>query len=71
MNAAQFTVIKGNASEIGYLAGADGATSRGVDSSGKLSDPAAVVKQLALRERTSALDLSNASKTSEQAASWR
>jgi len=52
LNAWQATVIKGNAGEIGALAGLTEVKSRGVDSVGEgFGEPAKVVKELALRER--------------------
>ncbi|KAF8335747.1 Hydroxyethylthiazole kinase [Cantharellus anzutake] len=52
LNAWQATVIKGNASEIGALAGLTEVKSRGVDSIGDgFTDPATVVKELSLKER--------------------
>lgn len=52
LNAWQATVIKGNAGEIGALAGWTEVKSRGVDSVGDgFADPAKVVKTLALKER--------------------
>lgn len=55
LNTWQPTVIKGNAGEIGFLAGSTEVISRGVDSGGGFKDPAAVVKALALKERTSSI----------------
>lgn len=51
LNTWQPTVIKGNAGEIGALAGSTEVASRGVDSGGGFKDPAAVVKGLAQKER--------------------
>ncbi|KAF8308389.1 Hydroxyethylthiazole kinase [Clavulina sp. PMI_390] len=52
LNLWQATVIKGNAGEISALAGMAEVKSRGVDSVGSgFSDPARVVKHVALRER--------------------
>ncbi|PWN46546.1 HK-domain-containing protein, partial [Violaceomyces palustris] len=52
LNHTQVTLLKGNAAELGAIAGSDEVESRGVDSgSGKLSDPVGLVKGLARRER--------------------
>lgn len=52
LNTWQTTIIKGNAAEIGALAGLSEVESRGVDSVGSgFGDPAKVVKELALKER--------------------
>lgn len=51
MNEVHVTIIKGNAGEIGALAGLDEVKSRGVDSDGNsFKDPAGVVRALARRE---------------------
>lgn len=55
LNTWQPTVIKGNAGEIGALAGSTEVTSRGVDSGGGFKDPVAIVKSLAIKERKTAL----------------
>ena len=44
----EITIIKGNAGEIGVLAGADGKV-RGVDSAGLSGDPVAIAKAFAVR----------------------
>ncbi|GAA5930072.1 hypothetical protein JCM1841_000669 [Sporobolomyces salmonicolor] len=52
MNTCHVSIIKGNASEIGALAGSSEVQARGVDSVGKgFKDPATVVKSLAAREK--------------------
>lgn len=52
MSTWQPTVIKGNAGEIGHLAGSSEVTTRGVDSgSGGFKDPAGIVRSLAQKER--------------------
>jgi len=52
MNDVHVTIIKGNAGEIGAIAGVDEVKSRGVDSDGNaFKDPAAVVRNLARREK--------------------
>ncbi len=45
----EITILKGNAGEIGVLAGADGKV-RGVDSAGLTGDPVAVAKEFALSD---------------------
>jgi hydroxyethylthiazole kinase len=45
----EITILKGNAGEIGVLAGADGKV-RGVDSAGLAGDPVAIAKAFATRE---------------------
>ena len=50
LNETQVTLIKGNAAEIGLLAGSSEAHAQGVDSVGTLSSPAELVKQLARQE---------------------
>lgn len=50
LNETQVTLIKGNAAEIGLLAGSNEARAQGVDSVGTLSSPAQLVKQLARQE---------------------
>lgn len=56
LNACHVSIIKGNAGEIGALAGLSEVQSRGVDSVGKgFKDPATVVKTLAARESASRL----------------
>lgn len=48
----QVTLIKGNAAELGAIAGITEVTSRGVDSgAGSLSDPVSLVRTLARREK--------------------
>ncbi|GAA5850357.1 hypothetical protein JCM5353_004358 [Sporobolomyces roseus] len=52
LNACHVSIIKGNAGEIGALAGSSEVQARGVDSVGKgFKDPATVVKSLAGREK--------------------
>ncbi|GAA5825210.1 hypothetical protein JCM11251_006145 [Rhodosporidiobolus azoricus] len=52
LNACHVSIIKGNAGEIGALAGLTEVQARGVDSVGKgFKDPATVVKTLAAREK--------------------
>ncbi|BGP17333.1 hypothetical protein JCM10213_007547 [Rhodosporidiobolus nylandii] len=52
LNAAHVSIIKGNAGEIGALAGLSEVQARGVDSVGSgFKDPATVVKTLAAREK--------------------
>ncbi|GAA5966136.1 hypothetical protein JCM8115_003035 [Rhodotorula mucilaginosa] len=52
LNACHVSIIKGNAGEIGALAGLSEVQSRGVDSVGKgFKDPATVVRTLAAREK--------------------
>lgn len=54
LNACHVSIIKGNAGEIGALAGLSEVQSRGVDSVGKgFKDPATVVRTLAARESAS------------------
>lgn len=54
LNTCHVSIIKGNAGEIGALAGLSEVQSRGVDSVGKgFKDPATVVRTLAARESTS------------------
>lgn len=51
LNACHVSIIKGNAGEIGALAGLSEVQSRGVDSVGKgFKDPVTVVRSLAARE---------------------
>ncbi|WFD19394.1 hypothetical protein MCAP1_001624 [Malassezia caprae] len=50
LNETQVTLIKGNAAEIGLLAGSNEARAQGVDSFGTLSSPEELVKQLARQE---------------------
>jgi len=50
LNETQVTLIKGNAAEIGLLAGSNEAHAQGVDSVGTLSSPAELVKRLARQE---------------------
>ncbi|GAA5909387.1 hypothetical protein JCM5296_007021 [Sporobolomyces johnsonii] len=52
LNTCHVSIIKGNASEIGALAGSSEVQARGVDSVGQgFKDPATVVKSLAAREK--------------------
>ncbi|GAA6061137.1 hypothetical protein JCM10212_001737 [Sporobolomyces blumeae] len=52
LNACHVSIIKGNAGEIGALAGSSEVQARGVDSVGKgFKDPATIVKSLAGREK--------------------
>ncbi|GAA5939940.1 bifunctional hydroxyethylthiazole kinase/thiamine-phosphate diphosphorylase [Sporobolomyces koalae] len=52
LNACHVSIIKGNAGEIGALAGSSEVQARGVDSVGKgFRDPATIVKSLARREK--------------------
>lgn len=54
LNTCHVSIIKGNAGEIGALAGLSEVQSRGVDSVGKgFKDPATVVRTLAARESAS------------------
>ena len=48
LNELEITILKGNAGEIGVLAGADGKV-RGVDSAGLSGDPVAIAKAFAVR----------------------
>ncbi|KAI3625397.1 hypothetical protein CBS9595_000758 [Malassezia furfur] len=50
LNQTQVTLIKGNAAEIGKLAGSTEAQAQGVDSVGALSSPAHLAAQLAMQE---------------------
>ena len=50
LNHTQVSLIKGNAAELCTLIGSKEAMSQGVDSVGKLSDPEAIVRALALQE---------------------
>jgi thiamine-phosphate diphosphorylase/hydroxyethylthiazole kinase len=52
MNDVHLDIIKGNAGEIGRLAGSEEAKALGVDSVGSFKDPGEVVKGLARKEST-------------------
>ncbi|EPQ57436.1 HK-domain-containing protein [Gloeophyllum trabeum ATCC 11539] len=51
LNTWQASIIKGNAAEIGALADSVEVQAKGVDSGGSFKDPAAVIRQLARKER--------------------
>ncbi|KAJ3027511.1 UNVERIFIED_CONTAM: hypothetical protein HDU68_003699 [Siphonaria sp. JEL0065] len=52
LSKAKIAIVKGNAGEIGYLYGTLEASSRGADSVGALTDPAAVAKHVAQKYNT-------------------